>query len=291
MMKCVYGVTEMLDYVKYRVFRNNYGLKDSPSQKHRVNLEYSKINNVGDSLSPVIINWMLKKRGISIDKTVKKTKHLMAVGSIVGRGRFDSTIWGSGILKDDVEPRLIKQAFYKKYDIRAVRGPITRKALMHAGYNCPEIYGDPAILMPLIYSPKVERKYNCSIILHHRTVLSDKTSEEQYAFSVPSNINIIDPSTTDYKSFINSILASDFIISSSLHGIIISESYGIPSIFFNFGVKDQEIKFADWYSSTGRDLAYCSTIEEAFNRNSQKVPDLKKMQLQLIESFPYDLWD
>ena len=148
----------MIDYFKYRVFRNNYGIKDKPSHKHCVNLEYSRINNVGDALSPIIVEWMLNKKSITINKTTNKTKHLMAVGSIVGRGRFDSTIWGSGVLKDDVEERLIKQSFYKKYDIRAVRGPITRNALIHAGYKCPEVYGDPAILMPLIYNPSKEKK-------------------------------------------------------------------------------------------------------------------------------------
>ena len=93
----------MPNHLTVRLFRNHYGIKDIPAKKHRVNLEYSRINNIGDSLSPLIVNWMLQKRNISIDKSVKKTTHLMAVGSIISRGRFDSVIWGSGILKDNVK--------------------------------------------------------------------------------------------------------------------------------------------------------------------------------------------
>ncbi len=281
----------MIDYFKYRVFRNNYGIKDKPSHKHCVNLEYSRINNVGDALSPIIVEWMLNKKSITINKTTNKTKHLMAVGSIVGRGRFDSTIWGSGVLKDDVEERLIKQSFYKKYDIRAVRGPITRNALIHAGYKCPEVYGDPAILMPLIYNPSKEKKYPYSVILHHRTSLSLATNENSYEMLVPKGMNVINPATTDYKEFIDAILASEFIISSSLHGIIIAESYGVPAVFLNFGVKDQVIKFDDWFRSTGRSLSYCLSIEDAFTSKTTGISDLEKMQNRLMEVFPYDLWE
>lgn len=281
----------MANFITLRMFRNNYGLKDIPSKKNHVNLEYSNLKNIGDSLSPVIVDWMLKKQGINIDKPTKKTKHLMAVGSIVSRGRFNATIWGSGILKDGAKHRLDTQAIYKKYDIRAVRGPETRAALMHAGYKCPKVFGDPAILMPLIYSPSVSKKHDVSLILHHRTKVADQTDEESYAMAVHENLNIIDPSTTDYKSFINELVASKYIISSSLHGIILAECYGIPASFLNFGVSDQVIKFNDWYRSTGRELTYCSSIKEALSADVPDVPDLKKMQQGIMDVFPYDLWN
>jgi pyruvyltransferase len=281
----------VFEYIKLRLFRNNFGLKDIPSKKQRVNLEYSKTVNVGDSLSPLIVEWMLNKHNISLDTPINKTKHLMAVGSIVSRGRFDATLWGSGILKEEVKEELKKRSIYKKLDVRAVRGPITRDALLNAGYNCPEIYGDPAIIMPEIYCPKLDKKYDCSLILHHRTEIKDSTNEGEYEISVPKDMNIISPSTTDYKEFINKILESDLIISSSLHGIILAESYGVPAVFLNFGVADQEIKFTDWYGSTGRELTYCRTIDEALKAGKPALPDLEKMRLQLMNAFPYDLWE
>lgn len=281
----------MIDYFKYRIFRNSYGLKDKPSEKHRVNLEYSKIDNFGDALSPVIVSWMLAKRNLSLTQPVRKTKHLMAVGSVVSRGRFDATIWGSGVLKDGVEERLSRQAFYKKYDIRAVRGPITRSALVQAGYQCPETYGDPAILMPLLYRPAAEKKYARSLVLHHRTSLAAETNEGSYEMCVPEGLHVINPATKDYQSVIDEIVASESVISTSLHGIIIAESYGIPAVFLNFGVSDQIIKFDDWYQSTGRERPDCSSLREALGAENPPVPDLSSLRQGLLDSFPYDLWE
>ena len=47
----------------------------------------------------------------------------------------------------------------------------------------------------------------------------------------------IDVKTSDYRKFITEICQSKLIISSSLHGIILAESYGIPAIFLNEGVE------------------------------------------------------
>lgn len=45
----------------------------------------------------------------------------------------------------------------RKPDIRAVRGPETRKLLINVGFDCPGIYGVPAVIMPLIYNPDVKK--------------------------------------------------------------------------------------------------------------------------------------
>ena len=145
--------------------------------------------------------------------------------------------------------------------------------------------------MPLIYNPNVEKKHTFSLILHHRTKPSNQTNENDYVFSVPDNLNIIDPSTKDYKSFISEILASEFIISSSLHGIIIAESYGVPAVFLNFGVSDQVVKFNDWYKSTGRELNFCKSVNEAIMKKGQTVPNLEEMQQSIMSVFPYDIWE
>ena len=130
---------------------------------NRVNLEWVSNGNLGDELAPVIYDWMLEKKGIDTNTRISKAVHLMTVGSMVGSWDFDSVIWGSGI---HIFPNLNKLYTLKniqKLDVRAVRGPITRNALKACGYDCPEIYGDPAVLMPLIYMPdKFEEKEKIS---------------------------------------------------------------------------------------------------------------------------------
>lgn len=177
----------------------------------------------------------------------------------------------------------------RKLDIRAVLGPITRSFYKQMGYFCPEIYGDPAILMPLIYkSSSNEKIYDVSIILHHSEDM--EKVKEKYG----NKYNFIDICTYDYRTFIDQITASKKVITSSLHGIILAESYGIPCVFYISGesVEGQLIKYYDWYFSTERrNVKYYKNLNEALKATPMELPNLEKMQEGLINSFPYDLWE
>ena len=131
--------------------------------EHRVNLhsyhpEYDKDAsnvNLGDSLSPLIVNWLLERAGIDADKRLHETKHLYALGSILSMGLHDATVWGAGFPYELFpETRIPHEYPNRKLDIRCVRGPKTRKTLLELGQKCPTIYGDPAVLMPYIYMAK-----------------------------------------------------------------------------------------------------------------------------------------
>lgn len=253
------------------------------SIKNEVNVEHwDEVLNVGDCLSAPIIEWMLGKKNIDIHTQVGSTRHLLAVGSLIGMGEFDATIWGSGVHCKASCELINNQSSYRKYDIRAVRGPITGAVLREAGYECPKVYGDPAILMPLIYEPKQEKKYSVSIIRHWTSVEKEQCSQYHY----------IDVRTSDYKAFIDEIAASEMVVSSSLHGIILSEAYGVPAIFVNEGMDNELMKYEDWYKSTNRNnMLICGSFEEAISSDvHMDIPNLDVMRQQLMDSFPYDLW-
>lgn len=265
---------------------NRYTAAHKPAQRDRVNLEYSQRLNLGDTLSPVIVSWLLEKRGLSLDDAVSGTKHLFAVGSVLGRGCFDATVWGSGILSDAVVDVVRSQGGIRKLDIRAVRGPRTRDVLLDAGYVCPEVYGDPAVLMTEIFRPTTERRvHDLGFVLHHATVI-DPTI-------LPAGSLFIDISSNDYEAIIGQIASCGLIISSSLHGIILAESYGVPAIYLweDSPVGRQRIKFDDWYLSTGRpSIDPCATVGEALAATAPALPDLTEMRAVLESCFPYDLW-
>lgn len=290
-----------LDNLGAVVFRNRYGLMNIPSEVGKVNVEAYPIQNVGDTLGPVIVDWILKQKNIDAQRSIGQTRHLLTVGSVVSFGRFDATVWGSGILNENAYGQIVRKSklYRRKLDIRAVRGPLTREALLKAGYFCPEIYGDPAVLLPFIYSSNCqEKKYRVSVILHHESsILNEQQKDEKKHYIrienktiVKNGMHIIDPVTNDYRQFINEITASNFVISSSLHGLIIAESYGIPAVFLNLGVEHQNTKFMDWYKSTKRDCTFSRSIEEALQAQQPPLPDLEKIREQLIDCFPYDLW-
>ena len=63
---------------------------------------------------------------------------------------------------------------------------------------------------------------------------------------------IIDLRTTDIESVICEILSCKYILSTSLHGIIVSHAYGIPALWMEKGYIDTDgFKFNDYFSSVG----------------------------------------
>ena len=93
------------------------------------------------------------------------------------------------------------------------------------------------------------------------------------------------------QKVIDEITESNLVISSSLHGIIIAEAYGVPAIWLHNNECSQDaFKFLDYYYSMGRKPIKASSIEEALLMKNDYVPDFSDLQHNLIESFPYDLW-
>ncbi len=260
--------------IKLRI--NNKIILFSTQKAHpmQVNVNYwNGAKNLGDAISPVIVNFVAARKGICIDKKVSKTKHLYAVGSVVTAGCQDCTVWGSGILNAKILSRLKN----RKMDIRSVRGPITRMILMEYGYEVPAIYGDPAILMPMIYNPEVQKKYKVSVITH--------MNEER--FSQYHQISIV---TDDYEAFVREIKASELIVSSSLHGIIFAEAYGVPAVLLK--PRMDLLKYYDYYYGTGRyDFPVCSKVEDAESLTPPPIPDFSQMREAILAAFPTDLWE
>lgn len=85
--------------------------------------------------------------------------------------------------------------------------------------------GDPGILMPLIFNEDVNRIYRLGVIAHFVDMDSPKLTLWQQKFSNDTLfINVL----KDPKDVITNIRKCDAIASSSLHGLIIADSYGIP---------------------------------------------------------------
>ncbi len=246
--------------------------------------------NLGDYLGGVIINELLSRKGIDINKDIPEKKHLFAVGSnILGskeKGNYqDATIWGSGCLMNPSKrARFFQKLSQRHLDIRAVRGPLTREVLLELGHDCPERYGDPAILMPIIYSPEVEKKRKYIVIPQFYNELKFREGHpDEYMISM---------NTSDYKFVIDEIVSSEMVYTSSLHGIILAEAYGIPAVFFRGLSKSIDFKYKDYYSSTGRyDVSMVDTFEKALTITPPALPELNFLQQGLLDCFPYDLWE
>jgi len=254
---------------------------------YRVNLMYfdEKIGperkpNVGDLLSKVTFDYLLEYKGIKSLKA-RHTIRITFIGSVIQFLTADAVIYGSGFLFEYVAQHFAKKKL--KLDVRAVRGPLTRAKLEEIGYDAPEVYGDPAILLPIFYTPVIAAdKKDFLVIPHWKTV--DKYINMGYP--------VLSPLTADWKNFINEVASAKLVISSSLHGIIIAEAYGVPAVLLDEVEKGNLFKYEDYFLSTGRnEFSKVKTVEEGLNIAVPSLPDLEKMKMDLLNAFPVDLFE
>ena len=206
----------------------------------------------------------------------RNERKFLAIGSIIHFARDGDLIWGSGLL-DDFSGYLSSQ-----FDVRAVRGPKTRQALIRVNnMTVPEIYGDPALLVPNFF-PEFKRnphpQYEYTVIPHYL---------EQHLPKFNTNKNVIFP-TEKWNLVIERILNSKFVIASSMHGIIVAESFGIPARMLYPGtIKPNYFKYVDYYYGTGRfNFKYATSIEEALRMGGE--PPVKCDLEKLYAAFPRD---
>ncbi|TDO77473.1 polysaccharide pyruvyl transferase [Flavobacterium chryseum] len=162
----------------------------------------------------------------------------VTIGSILTNVNHKCIVWGSGIISRDSK---IKNAVFL-----AVRGPQTRKHLLGLGYDVPQVYGDPALLLPDYFNPVTAKKYKYGIIPHYNDYKLVNTW-----FQEQDHIKIIDMMTNNIEAKTIEFLECEKIISSSLHGVIIAHAYGIPAIWqpFSDGVFGDDVKYQDYFES------------------------------------------
>lgn len=283
----------------------------------------SGINNFGDELNPYIVGHLsgekirylpiattrIKRILIAIKRMIKNQislndmvslilslkvkKYYVAIGSVIenieGKNCY---VWGAGLINRD---GIIKNANYL-----AVRGERTRSRIIELGFDPPLAIGDPALLLPIICKPSPIKKYDLGIIPHYVQI------EELSKLDLPGKHNITIINLLDSpEEVINQITACKKTISSSLHGIIVSHAYGIPSLWCNLGKKTlsgDDIKFDDYFSSVNI-VAYnkfqldfekelLNQIEHLFidNENYSHInKSLSDIQRNLILSSPFHI--
>lgn len=255
-------------------------------------LTNKKKENFGDLVGKYLVEKISKKNVIwthpkkrpffSRNKTVYFT-----AGSILSQVQGNCTVWGSGIISKEFS---IKNAIFK-----AVRGPQTRNHLLSQGYSVPEVYGDPALLMPLFYTTARDKKFELGIIPHY--VDFEQVSE---LYKNYPDVKIIDLMTTDVEAVCNMILQCKKIISSSLHGVIVPHSYGIPALYVKFSEKifGDGIKYQDYFESVSIENYAPDTITEiiseeklkAYFQQTKVLPEeikIKQLQEGLLAACPF----
>lgn len=130
---------------------------------HPVKLFYcSGICNFGDELSPYIVEKITGRKVLSAGR---EEPALYAIGSLLNYDVLhgNNVVWGTGLISETsarILPKLfpfkrnipilnqrLEKVSSEKSLITAVRGRLTRDVLTKAGHDCPDVYGDPGILL------------------------------------------------------------------------------------------------------------------------------------------------
>lgn len=172
---------------------------------------------------------------------------------------------------------------FHKTDIRAVRGSETRRILLEMGFQCPKIYGDPALLLPYFYTSQKLQKKEYILVSH----FNEWKRSSQYE-------NVLATFNNNWKAFVDKIYCSELVVSSSLHGLILVEAYGKPAVLLNNTSTTDYFKYQDYYSATGKtSLPIVSSINKALSIHVERANNdlIKELQQNLLSSFPVDLYE
>lgn len=249
-----------------------------PSQEHSHVLIERPINNFGDLLSPTIVREILRGQGVNVSQKITASRRLLAVGSILHFSRTGDVVWGSGI-NGKIPKEAIKAS---ALDIRLLRGPLSRHELIKMGFCAPEVYGDPGLLMAHLFPSlqslrQVDSRHSDYVVVANYNDLSMHLNEK----------NLVDPSAS-LIFIISRILSAKFVIASSLHALVIADSFGVPSRPL-ISATEAAFKYHDYYLGTGRnDVAIAQNISHALDLGP--VPSAQFSNDSLLETFPIDLF-
>ncbi len=249
--------------------------------------------NFGDWLSPYIFNKISGRnvRYVNPQRQRVQEAHYFSVGSIGKFLKSSSIVMGTGV--SAVDAVLNPNARY-----RSVRGPRTHSLVKAAGGDCPELFGDPAILMPLLYQAKAVQKTNKIGLVRHFT-------HKSIPISLPDNVEELDilcSAPAELESFIDKLHEYDYVLSSAMHAYIICQAYGIPCGLINFegaeaSVHGDGLKYHDYFEGVslpsrmptvipgnlrGRDLSLLVSKEDISRKVILDLESMFKDELILL---------
>lgn len=241
---------------------------------------HSKHQNFGDRLSREIVQAIIGPHRSIAQASPEQSGKMLAVGSILHYARDGDVIWGTGVNGNRL--RLTNYRF-GSIDVRAVRGPLSRDFIVrHLKISCPEIYGDPGLLLPLFF-PEFQRTVpmkEAVVIVHF---------SEKNLFPRQCS-NIICADEIPWRDIVMAILGAALVISSSLHGLIIAEAFRVPARMLRVSNNEHLFKYEDYYAGTNRiGVAYARSIPEALEMGGAAFGDYDVAPL--LQAFPLELWD
>ncbi|WP_407358486.1 polysaccharide pyruvyl transferase family protein [Microbacterium sp. LTA6] len=172
--------------------------------------------NFGDDLTP----WLLPRYGIVPLYREPRAARLIGVGSLLEfvPQDFTGAIWGSGLMND-------RRHLLPAASVLAVRGPLTAERI---GLAEEPTFGDPGILVAR-HLPRPPSDGRIAVVPHghHRPHPQLDRRVREAGEAAVRVVNVHQRAAVAVRE----IAASRAVITTSLHGLITADSYGIPAVW------------------------------------------------------------
>ena len=252
---------------------------------------YADIPNMGDQLNPLIAG---KLFGYGLVPVSANCAEIFVLGSCLQKLAKRKSpcrifVWGTGFMSyDSAEPSPDLTV-----DYRAVRGNLTRRRIERIlGRELDIPTADPGLLASMLLDRPVDKEYDLGIIAHFRERRDPRFAQ---LAKLARRVRMIDV-TQDPLTVIRQIASCERILSSSLHGLIISDSLGIPNLHIKVtdNLLGDGFKFDDYYSAFGVAHEFVDLNKEGIesleviDQRYRITPEaVATKQRQLLESFPF----
>jgi pyruvyltransferase len=230
---------------------------------------WTKKKNFGDLFTPELF----KHYGFTAVESWPNEASFVGTGSLYGMipKSFKGTFLGTGLIQDEV-----LQFEYASF--AAVRGEYTRKNL---GLDASVPTGDFGLLAnKLIGKHNIKKKYSVGFIPHY------VDAKHPWIYQMKKYLGTSDCTVIDVRNsaeyVTKKVAECELIISSSLHGLIVADSLGIPNVWIELSnnVIGNGFKFKDYNSAIDYEQSVLRVKEQTkfsditsfiTNKSSQKI--------------------
>jgi len=239
--------------------------------------------NFGDLLGPLVVAGVHRGDVPAVRAGTRvgggaRGRRLLTVGSILHYARDDDVVWGTGV--NGKVPR--SEHRFHRLDVRAVRGPLTRRVLADLGVDAPEVYGDPGLLVPVVLPHLVEvardKTRGVTVVPHLSEVGRGPLPDGYLSPRAPLH------------DVLAGIARSERVVTSSLHGVVVADALGVPVQLVR-PRRETLFKYEDYFAGTSRDLPPVYDDVGAALRAPVQAGDPVHAPPALLAAFPYDLFD
>ncbi len=228
---------------------------------------YPQIPNMGDLLNKDMLESLFQ---ITVQRVHYGESNVSAIGSSLSHALYSSQlrvrmkqkikkifnnepfyIWGTGFIKNNMQEDYGFR--FRNIRVLSLRGNLSKNRVERIlGKELSIPTGDGGLLVNRWIGKNPPKKYRIGIIPHYKEKDSPKVSEIKKMYSDSVIIDLGKKSIDVVKE----IASCETILSSSLHGLIVADSFHIPNkhiLLYPYGERmlGDGFKFADYYSSYG----------------------------------------